>query len=63
MSHVKSGQMSASGEWARHLRPWHKRAFWKRHRKVEDCGTRTEAGYARSGALKRTRLAKEGLNG
>ena len=63
MSHVKSGHVSASGEWAKHLRPSHKRAFWKRHRKVEDACARTEAGYARSGALKRTRLAREGLNG
>jgi len=29
MSHKKHNQMTVSGEWARHLRPYGRRAFWK----------------------------------
>jgi hypothetical protein len=43
MSHIKSGHLSASSEWRKHLRPYNKRRFWKRHRKVE-------AAEARPGA-------------
>lgn len=24
-----------SGEWAKHLRPWFKKRFWKKHRQAE----------------------------
>ena len=43
MSHKKQGQLTTSGEWARHLRPWLRRLFWK--------GERQAAGeLSRSGA-------------
>jgi len=35
MSTVKKGHLAASGEWAKHLRPWGKRVFWKKHRQTE----------------------------
>lgn len=34
MAHVHIGQLTATKEWAKHLRPWWKREFWKRERKV-----------------------------
>ena len=34
MSHIHLGQLTASKEWAKHLRPWGKRGFWKRERKT-----------------------------
>ncbi len=35
MSHKRKGQLTVSGEWARHLRPFNRRAFWKRERQAE----------------------------
>jgi len=34
MASKKKGQMTASKEWARHLRRFWKRDFWKRERKA-----------------------------
>lgn len=34
MSHKRLNQITVSGEWARHLRPHGKRAFWKAERKA-----------------------------
>ena len=34
MAHIHIGQLTATKEWARHLRPWWKRDFWKRERKA-----------------------------
>lgn len=34
MAHVHIGQLTATKEWAKHLRPFWKREFWKRERKV-----------------------------
>jgi hypothetical protein len=34
MSHIHTGQLTASKEWAKHLRPWGKRAFWKGERRA-----------------------------
>lgn len=34
MSHKKQGQLTTSGEWARHLRPWLRRLFWKGERQA-----------------------------
>lgn len=34
MSHKREHQITVSGEWARHLRPFGKRAFWKAERKA-----------------------------
>ena len=42
MSHKRKGQLTVSGEWARHLRPWHRREFWKAERQAEKRLVRTE---------------------
>ena len=34
MSHKRKGQLTVSGEWARHLRPFLRRAFWKEERQA-----------------------------
>ena len=35
MSHKRKGQLTVSGEWAKHLRPYLKRIFWKSERHAE----------------------------
>ena len=35
MATVKQGMLVRAGEWWKHLRPFGKRAFWKRQRKAE----------------------------
>ena len=42
MAHVKKGQLTASGEWAKHLRFW-KRFFWKAERREAQRQAREEA--------------------
>jgi predicted RNA binding protein YcfA (HicA-like mRNA interferase family) len=44
MSHKRAHQITVSGEWARHLRPWGKRAFWKAERRAYDDLALKEAG-------------------
>jgi hypothetical protein len=34
MSTKKQGLLTVSGEWAKHLRKWAKRKFWKKERKA-----------------------------
>lgn len=34
MSHKRADQITVSGEWARHLRPYGKREFWKAERRA-----------------------------
>jgi len=34
MAHKRKGQLTVSGEWARHLRPFWRRAFWKGERQA-----------------------------
>jgi hypothetical protein len=34
MSTKKKGLLTTSGEWAKHLRKWGKRVFWKKERKA-----------------------------
>jgi hypothetical protein len=34
MAHKKKGQITTSGEWAKHLRRFLKRQFWKGERKA-----------------------------
>ena len=34
MSHKRVDQLTVSGEWAKHLRSFHKRAFWKSERQA-----------------------------
>lgn len=61
MSHVKSGHLTASGEWRKHLRPWYKRAFWKHHRNVETVAAKRDSGSTVRGRLNGTRLNKDEL--
>jgi predicted RNA binding protein YcfA (HicA-like mRNA interferase family) len=35
MSHKREHQVTVSGEWAKHLRPWGKREFWKAERRAQ----------------------------
>ena len=42
MSHKRKGQLTVSGEWARHLRPWHRREFWKAERQAQKRQALTE---------------------
>lgn len=35
MSSVKQGVLTPATEWAKHLRRWGKRFFWRRHRGAE----------------------------
>jgi len=34
MAHKRKGQLTTSGEWAKHLRGFLKRSFWKGERKA-----------------------------
>ena len=34
MSHKRADQITVSGEWAKHLRPYGKREFWKAERRA-----------------------------
>ena len=43
MSTVKKDVLTKSGEWAKHLRTWGKRLFWKKHRKAEQREARKES--------------------
>jgi hypothetical protein len=42
MAHKRKGQMTVSGEWARHLRPFWRRAFWKGERQAARAKGRDE---------------------
>ena len=43
MPRKHKGQLTMSGEWARHLRPLLQRAFWKAERQAEKRYVREEA--------------------
>lgn len=43
MSHKRKGQLTTSGEWAKHLRPLLRRVFWKKERQAVMASTRGEA--------------------
>ena len=43
MSHKRVDQLTVSGEWAKHLRPFHKRAFWKAERQAFQASTRAQS--------------------
>ncbi len=42
MAHKQKGQLTTSGEWARHLRGFLKRQFWKGERKAGKAITKKE---------------------
>ena len=44
MSHKRVDQITVSGEWAKHLRPYGKRAFWKAERRAYDKYSVGDAG-------------------
>jgi hypothetical protein len=46
MSHKRSNQLTVSGERAKHLRPWHRRAFWKGERHAAQVLVRAELSQA-----------------
>ena len=48
MSHKRANQITVSGEWARHLRPWGKRAFWKAERRAHVAHASQEAAFDRA---------------
>jgi len=35
MANKRKGQLVVTTEWAKHLRKWGKREFWKKHRQEE----------------------------
>ena len=53
MSHKRINQLTVSGEWAKHLRSWHRRAFWMGERHAAQAFVRAE--LSRSAALVRPR--------
>jgi hypothetical protein len=46
MSHKRQGQLAVSGEWARHLRPFLRRMFWKSERQAVLSEFRQHPGVA-----------------
>ena len=42
MSHKRIGQLTVSGEWAKHLRPFLRRMYWKGERQAERVYVRVE---------------------
>ncbi len=44
MASVKRGVLVKAGEWARHLRSWGKRHFWRRHRMAEKAEAKKDVG-------------------
>jgi hypothetical protein len=47
MSHVRKGHLLNAAEWAKHLRRYGKKLFWRRHRRVEKRVARHEAHIER----------------
>ena len=45
MSHKRVGQLTVSGQWAKHLRPWYRRAFWKGERSAAQEMVRAELSH------------------
>ena len=45
VAHKRTNQLTVSGEWAKHLRPYHRRAFWKAERRAfQEFASREAAG-------------------
>lgn len=42
MSNIRKGQLIVSGQWAKHLKWFGKRWFWRKHRQVEKKTVRRE---------------------
>jgi hypothetical protein len=40
MAHVRKGQLAPAPQWAKHLRPFWKRLFWKRERRAAQAEAR-----------------------
>lgn len=50
MAHKRKGQLTVPGEWARHLRPLLRRAFWKAERQAEKAQVKEEQETANATA-------------
>ena len=48
MSYKRADQITVSGEWAKHLRPYGKRSFWKAERKASGEHASREAALSRA---------------
>ena len=42
MSNIRKGQLTVAGEWAKHLKAFGKKLFWRRHRQLEKRTIRRE---------------------
>lgn len=49
MSNKRHGQLTTSGQWARHLRPLWKRAFWRKERTAAQSDAELQAADSSSG--------------
>jgi hypothetical protein len=48
MAHKRIGQITVTGEWARHLRPILRRRFWKKERGAQKSAIRAAAAQLRA---------------
>ncbi len=48
MAHVRKNQLTPSPEWAKHLRPHGKRAFWSVERRAQQAAVRKALADARA---------------
>ena len=53
MSHKLVNQLTVSDEWAKHLRPWHRRAFWKGERHAAQALVRAELSQTKPAIARR----------
>jgi hypothetical protein len=47
MANVRKGQLLVAADWAKHLRAFGKKHFWRRHRRVEKRVVRSEIKTAK----------------
>jgi hypothetical protein len=59
MSHKRKGQLTVSGEWVRHLRPFLRRLFWKSERKAEKSYAQSDEGRDESASLPSIRTVED----
>jgi hypothetical protein len=63
MASIKKGFLAASKEWARHLRPYWRRQFWKQERRADRKEARKQLGDTNSdgsAAVVATTMASDG---
>ena len=59
MTRKRKGQLTVSGEWHRHLRPWLRRVFWKGERQAEKQLVRDDEQRVDPAAEKIERVVRE----